>query len=229
MHVMSLISPRTAVLIKPRNVSSHQTRWWFSSEIKTERVSVSLLFAGDQTLRVRLHQTIYSVDSSTATWETESAGKPVPTSANIWALVLRRRAALASLLARVLLLLVSSEEHSSHFLFKLKHPSYFICENHSNSRKTWKTTGWYKETNNWDVSYKRQTAFIYTVKYLKTWCLFVRFYILIWTKSCQNRKDISWKRFYFILCFIVIFKHLLWLFFDYFKFIKNSKLNIKTI
>lgn len=133
MHVMSLISPRTAVLIKPRNVSSHQTRWWFSSEIKTERVSVSLLFAGDQTLRVRLHQTIYSVDSSTATWETESAGKPVPTSANIWALVLRRRAALASLLAHVLLLLVSREEHSSHFLFKLKHPSYFICENHSNN------------------------------------------------------------------------------------------------
>lgn len=100
MNVMSLISVKTAVLIKPRNVSSHQTRWRSSSEIKTERVSVSLLFAGDQTLRVRLQQTIYSVDSSTATWEAESAGKPMPTSANIWELVLRRSAALASLLAR---------------------------------------------------------------------------------------------------------------------------------
>lgn len=135
MNVMSLISVKNAVLIKPRNVSSHQTRWRSSSEIKTERVSVSLLFAGDQTLRVRLQQTIYSVDSSTATWEAESAGKPMPTSANIWELVLRRSAALASLLARCCLcftLIGFKGGHSSHFLFKLKHPSDFISENHNN-------------------------------------------------------------------------------------------------
>lgn len=56
-------SGKSAALIRPRNVSSHQTRWQSSSEIKTERVSVSLLFDGDQTRSVRLQQTIYGAEA----------------------------------------------------------------------------------------------------------------------------------------------------------------------
>lgn len=143
-NVMSPIPLRAPFQSKLLRSSSlvmfpHIKRGDSPEEIKTEPVSVSLLFAGDQTLRVRLQQTIYSTDSSTATWEKERAGKPMPTSANIWEPVLSRSAALASPLARFCLYfsLIGFKggflQHSSHFLFKLKHPSYFISENHNNS------------------------------------------------------------------------------------------------
>lgn len=88
---------KTAVLIKlhenRHNISSHQTRWW--SSLLKSKLSVwafSLLFDGDQTLAEFAYNSLFTAlnraDSSTATWERNT----MPTSANIWEIVLSRSA-----------------------------------------------------------------------------------------------------------------------------------------